>query len=318
MYRLWGFAIVLALSILPLTALAADPLTVKVPPKFTFVAYGDVRFTDPSDHIRSNPEARRALVARIAQARPAFLLMTGDLVLSGGNPQDWKVWDAESRPLRDAGVPIFPVPGNHELVNDPQSTNYFAHFPELADRPWYSVRAGNVICFLLDSVADVSSGPQWEWLQGELSRVPADVDFLVFVLHHPPYTHSSDRLFGGGHSARPAERKLAAWLESRQPSFRPRMLVISGHVHNYERYEQGGVMYVVSGGGGATPYTVPRSSRDFYREAGPTYHYLSIAVDGRKLLVEMNKLEIVNGQAQWTVKDSFELEAAKAVPAAAR
>lgn len=314
--KLIALVLLVAGHVLP--ARAADPLTVKVPAKFTFIAYGDIRFTDPADHRRSNPEVRRTLVERIAQSAPAFLLMTGDLVLAGGNPQDWQVWESEGRPLRDAGFPIFPVLGNHEVVNDPKAANYFAHFPVLAGQSWYSVRAGNVLCYMLDSLDDVSAGPQWNWLQGELSRVPPEVDFLVFVLHHPPYTHSSDRLFGGGHSARPAEQKLAAWLESRQPSLRARMLVLSGHVHNYERYRHGGVMYVVSGGGGATPYSVPRKAGDFYADAGPTYHYLSLTVDQGRLRAAMNKLDFVDGKAQWTVKDAFELRTLEAAKAPAR
>lgn len=40
---------------------------------------------------------------------------------------------------------------------------------------------------------------------------------------------------GGGHSARSPEQKLARMLEARQQNLRARILVVSGHVHNYER-----------------------------------------------------------------------------------
>ena len=47
-------------------------------------------------------------------------------------------------------------------------------------------------------------------------------------------------------------------LEERQAHARARIVVFSGHVHNYERHEHGGVTYFVSGGGGAPP--IPSSA----------------------------------------------------------
>ena len=73
------------------------------------------------------------------------------------------------------------------------------------------------------------------------------MDFVFIVLHHPPYTSSSDaKTFGGGHSARSQEQKLAKTLEARQQNLRARIVVFSGHVHNYERHEHGGVTYFVT------------------------------------------------------------------------
>ena len=88
-------------------------------------------------------------------------------------------------------------------------------------------------------------------------------------------------------------------------------LVISGHVHNYERYDRANIMYIVTGGGGATPYLFDRSADDFYREPGPTYHFCRFTVDQGKLKFEMVKLETTDGQPLWVVRDSFELAAAK-------
>ena len=88
--------------------------------------------------------------------------------------------------------------------------------------------------------------------------------------------------------------------------------MIAGHVHNYERYEHAGIMYIVSGGGGATPYLPVRHPHDFYRETGPTYHYCQFTVDRDRLKFQMYKLEMDGGKARWEVKDSFEESAGKA------
>jgi hypothetical protein len=277
--------------------------------KFAFVAYGDIRFTDPKNTGVSNPVARRALVHRIAELKPAFVTINGDLVLKGANRADWEVWQGETKPWRDASIQVFPVLGNHDLSGDPQAANFFAHAPELKNRRWYSVRAGNVLMLMLDSNSDAPDGEQWSWFAQQIAGVPDDVDFVVVSMHHPPYTHSSPLIVGGGHSARSNEERLARVLEQRQETMRARIMVFAGHVHNYERYEHGRVMYLVTGGGGATPYKINRSPQDLYHEPGPAYHFMRLSVDGRVLHAEMVKLDLQKGQSSWAVKDSFQLEA---------
>ncbi len=287
---------------------------------FTFVGYGDIRFTNPRDTRVSNQYMRRAEIARITQEKPAFVLVSGDLVLRGDNAQDWKVFDSETVPLRGAGVELFPALGNHDVRGDERQAlaNYFQRFPQLGYRRWYSVRAGNVLVFVLDSTSDDGPGSeQWRWLEHGLDRLPADVDFVLISLHHPPVTQSSDYISGGGHAARPQEQQLALLLEKYQQRLRARIIVLAGHVHNYERYERGGVTFIVSGGGGATPYVIQRASDDFYREPGPTYHICNFTVYGGELRFQMMKLTLAANQPRWTVGDSFVLRAGQARRSAA-
>jgi len=313
-----GIALISLVWVLVLAATAVGQLSVPISkPKFSFVAYGDIRYTNPADTRASSPAYRRALVDGIAASNPNFVLISGDLVLAGGNREDWHVWEQGTAPFRRSGVPVFPVIGNHELYGDPEAANYLAQFPQLMNRRWYTLRARNVLTFMLDSSADEPGGEQWQWLEQQLDQVSADVDFLIIVLHNPPYTRSSDTMAGGGNSERPSEARLAAMLEQRQRAMRARMVVIAGHVHNYERYEHGGIMYLVSGGGGATPYTIPRQPGDFYRASGFTYHYLRFLVDGRRLKVEMHKLDLADGKPTWSIKDNFQLVAPRGAAAKA-
>src|ERR1035438_5044281 len=64
---------------------------VKTP--FRFIAYGDTRFHDPKDTEVANPAVRVTLVQAIAEANPAFVCFTGDIVYNGYDADDWKVWD---------------------------------------------------------------------------------------------------------------------------------------------------------------------------------------------------------------------------------
>ena len=51
----------------------------------TLVAYGDMRFTDPTNVTATNPAARRALVQRVAEEKPDAILLNGDVPWHGGN-----------------------------------------------------------------------------------------------------------------------------------------------------------------------------------------------------------------------------------------
>ena len=294
----------------------ATDLQANVKTPFHFIAYGDTRFHDPHDTEAANPAVRISLVQAIAAADPAFVCFTGDIVYNGNDADDWKVWDAETSIWREKKIPVYPALGNHDLHGDPSVAlgNYFQRFPDLKNSRYYSVRAANTLFLVIDSSLDEVTGPQGQWLADKLDHVPADVDFVFVMDHHPPYTSSSDsKLYGGGHSARSTELALAKMLEQRQVHARFRIVVFSGHVHNYERHEYGGVTYFVSGGGAAHAYPIERAPADPFQSKEVNYHYLTIEVDRQQLAVTMNRLDLTTGKPVWTQPDSVKI----GVPAAA-
>jgi Icc-related predicted phosphoesterase len=287
---------------------------------FRFVAYGDTRFHDPKDTEAANPPVRVALVQAIAEANPAFVCFTGDIVYNGYDVNDWKTWDAETAIWRDKKISIYPTLGNHDLHGNEKVAldNYFQRFPNLKNSRYYSVRAANTLLLVLDSAIDEAGGPQSQWLTDKLDHIPADVDFVFLMFHHPPYTSSSDdKKYGGGHSARSTEQALAKMLEDRQPRTRARFVVFSGHVHNYERHQHGGVTYFVSGGGAAHAYPIERAPTDPFQSKQVNYHYLLVEVDHQQLTVTMNRLELTDGKATWTQPDSVKITLAAAASASA-
>jgi Icc-related predicted phosphoesterase len=297
-------------------------LDVKTP--FRFVAYGDTRFHDPRDTEAANPLIRAALVQAIAGVNPAFICFTGDIVYNGFDSNDWNVWDDETSVWRDKKIPVYPALGNHDLHGDQNIAlrNFFQRFPDLKNSRYYSVRAANALILVLDSsLEEETGGAEGQWLADMLDHVPADVEFVFLMFHHPPYTSSSDaKVFGGGHSARLTEQGLAKMLEQRQAHARFRIVVFSGHVHNYERHEHNGVTYFVSGGGGAHAYPIERASDDPFQSKQVNYHYLLVEVDRQQLKVTMNRLDLTSGHAVWTQPDAVKITVpvAAAAQAAAR
>jgi 3',5'-cyclic AMP phosphodiesterase CpdA len=294
-------------------------LQLQVSTPFHFVVYGDARFHDPKDTEAANPPVRQALVQAIAQTNPAFISFGGDIVYNGYDKDDWKVWDSETAAWRGKKIPVYPAFGNHDLHGNEKIAlaNYFERFPDLKGSRYYSVRAANLLMLVLDSSLDEISGPQGQWLDRNLDSLPADVDFVLIVLHHPPYTSSSDmKMFGGGHSARSQEQALAKSLEARQQNLRARIVVFSGHVHNYERHEHGGITYFVTGGAGAHAYPIERAKDDPFQSKEVNYHYLQVEDDGGQLKITMNRLDLTSGAAMWTQPDSATITAPAAKAAA--
>ena len=283
----------------------------------TFIAYGDNRFTDPSDTTDTNPTARRDLVARIVEERPEALLVSGDIPYRGGIVDDYTVFRRETEPWRTAGLRVYPALGNHEYSKCKPAAclenwwNAFPEIPQLRNRRWYSAQLGSSLYFIaLDSAASLLPGAeQRKWLEQQIADAPKTVRFIVLNLHHPPVADVQTTMHVD-HNPRPNEISLADYLQKIAPSTHARLIVVAGHIHNYERFEQGGVTYFVSGGGGATPYEVDRTPKDLYQDKNfPNYHYIRFTLQGNDLKGEMVRLQTPTGTTPvWQTKDTFTIK----------
>jgi acid phosphatase type 7 len=299
----------------------AMPAPFRVPGAATeplrFIVYGDIRFTAASERTASVPAARQALVAQIAAEAPAAVLLTGDVPWHGGSVADYEVYRAETAAWRERGLPVYAALGNHEFAQCAEAEcleNWWQAFPALRRRRWYSVAVGaRLVAIALDTDAWLEpAAAQRRWLDAELARLPGSVDFIVFFMHHPPV---ADEQSGSGadHNPRSNERALAAYLGAAAARSRARFVVCAGHVHNYERREQDGIVYLVSGGGGAQPVEVVRDAADRYQGPGfPNFHYLRFTLERELLRGEMLRLEDFDAASpgRWLRRDVFELRAA--------
>lgn len=300
-------------------AAGAVPPTFSVPDAqlaqpLVLVAYGDMRFTDPSASLVSQPHARRALVAKIAAEKPAAVLINGDVPLRAV-AEDYRVFHQETTAWRELGLRVYPALGNHEFAQCEESAClnlWWNEFPALRGRRWYSVGLGaRVLCIALDSDTSLLPGSeQRSWLESQVAGRGADVRFVVIVMHHPPLA-DVQTVKHADHNPRANESALAEYLGAAARTQSTRFLVIAGHIHNYERFERGGVTYLVSGGGGAAPYEVDRGPDDLYRQTGPApnYHYIRLQLGDVSLAGEMIRLsDYAAAQPhQWDVMDRFEI-----------
>ena len=137
---------------------------------------------------------------------------------------------------------FFPVLGNHDWDTDAASP-YLKYFTLPANERYYDVVLGPVHFFAIDSDDREPDGNdaaslQARWLETTLraSRSP----FNVVAMHHPPFS-------SGPHG----DTRITQWPYGEWGAD----LVLAGHDHCYERLEVGGLTYLVSGLGGAVPYS---------------------------------------------------------------
>src|SRR6201999_4332235 len=161
-----------------------------LPTPLPLIAYGDQRFTDPTNVRVTDPRVRQYLVKQIATAHPAAVVLNGDVPYSGDVVNDYEVFRTESKPWRDAGLRVFPALGNHEFHGDPRQAleHWWTAFPEMRNRRWYSAQLGDrVYVIALDSDTSLLPGSdQAKWLTKQIDGLPASIDLVLFTMHHPP------------------------------------------------------------------------------------------------------------------------------------
>ena len=290
----------------------------------TVIAYGDTRFTDPSNVTATNPVARAALIARIAEERPDAILVSGDLPWHGGEKDDYGRFLIETGPWRSRGLRVIPALGNHEFsqcLPEACLENWWSAFPQLRGKRWYAAEvAPGVRAIALDTMSPLTEGSeQLRWLSNTIASLPPEVEFVILTLHHPPVADIQTRL-RLDHNPRPNEIALADYLARASQSSRARLVVVAGHIHNYERFLQDDVVYLVSGGGGAVPYEVDRTPADLYKGIEfPNYHYIKLTIGAGQLKGEMYRLdEPAAPMPHFTLKDSFEVNVRGSRPIASR
>jgi hypothetical protein len=286
-----------------------------LPPSPVVIAYGDVRFTNPSNTVSTDPRVRRWLVERVAGEKPDAVLLSGDIPWRGQDTNDYAVFRTETASWRSAGFLVSPALGNHELNGADLAQcleNWWTAFPPLRGHRWYSVALGSRMFVLnLDSMSSLLPGSEQEgWIKDQLANLGPAVKFVFLNMHHPPL---ADFQADGDsdHNPRPNEVALAQFLKTSPAAPRVRFIVTAGHIHNYERFLSDGTVFLVSGGGGAAPRLIHRAPDDLYKNAPDVnYHYVKFLLSGNLLVAQMLRLADPSAATPvWEVKDTFQVKA---------
>jgi len=205
---------------------------------FTFVQVSDSHIGFAKD---PNPDARatfREAVAKIAAmpAKPAFILHTGD-VSQLSKPAEF---DDADQILKGAGVPVFHVPGEHDMLDEGQGQAFLARYGKgtLGDG-WRSFDHNGVHFVGLVNVKELKAGgmghlgeAQLAWLKQDLAGLSASTPLVIYT-HIPLWTIYADWGWGTDDSAQ------ALALMRRFGS----VTVLNGHIHQIIQKTEGNITF---------------------------------------------------------------------------
>ncbi len=321
MNRPTRISVLAILQLLAIGAPADAPPRIEVPvadssAPLTFVAYGDTRFTHREGV--ANAVARRALVARVAGEKPSAIFIGGDLVYEGGDTDDYESFRTETAVWSQAKIPVFPALGNHEFRGcdedfRPCLVNWWrtaAPSAVLSFR-WYSVALGpKILVLILDSDSSLKPGSEQRiWFEQQMTNADFTTEFIFVVLHYPPVR---DPIFPRAKD----EKEIARYLSNHAHSLHARVVVVSSHIHNYERFLRDDVTYLVSGGGGAKPVPVLRLFGERSKlDTAENFHYLRFRLEHGDLQGTMVRFDPQGSvETAWTEPDRFEISARDSPP----
>jgi hypothetical protein len=235
---------------------------------FSFAAIGDSGIGSPEQY---------AVADRIVTLDPEFVLHTGDVIYPSGQASGYDPFFFQPYQALARRAPIYPSLGNHDYGTaggQPYlDAFYLPHNNPAETERYYSFDWGNAHFTALD----FNTGPdeaQLDWLRDDLRAT--DQTWKIVFYHQAIYS-------SGPHG-------YEGWVEAKRALLAPIFeqhdvdLVLNGHDHDYERsLPINGVVYFVTGGGGASLYQV--NSQPFSAYAETTHHTLFVTVEGCALTV---------------------------------
>ncbi|MDE3187886.1 MAG: metallophosphoesterase [Acidobacteriota bacterium] len=210
---------------------------------------GGIKNSDYQDAVAG--QMKTDLAEKPESELPRFFYHLGDVVYYNGQVGDY--YSQFYEPYDHYGPPIIAIPGNHD--GDPVSgqtsldgwvryfmtENPYIDSDICGDAPRVTLSLPNVyftlncpfvtIIGMYTNVPDGGSidSVQQQWLTNEFATAPAD-KALITALHHPVYS------FDDHHSGSPA--MADALQHAINESRRVPNMVLTAHVHNYQRIER--------------------------------------------------------------------------------
>ncbi|MCW1930240.1 MAG: metallophosphoesterase [Candidatus Kerfeldbacteria bacterium] len=208
---------------------------------------------------------------------PDILLHTGDIAYEEGTLTEFaNTFFTPYQPLI-AQVPFYGTVGNHDYATDAGAPykNVFETPTKYSDvEDYYAFDYGPAHIVSLNTSIDYTEGSaQYEWLTNDLAQ--SDKKWKIVFFHFPVWS-------SGRHGS------TEGLADALSPIFEEHgvQLVINGHDHAYEHnYTTNGVLYLVTGGGGAPLYTQEHENAHSYVFES-IYHFLGIEITKESLSIQ--------------------------------
>ena len=234
-----------AMSGLALVLACAAPLAGQ-----TFIQMSDPQFgmytaNRGFEHETANFEF---VIATANRLKPAFVVITGDLINEAGNAQQAAEYHRIAAKL-DSKIRLFNVPGNHDVGNEPTKES-LAWYRERFGPDYYTFRAGDIAGFVLNSNlekgalnAPEEAAKMEAWFKAELVKARQEGVRQLIVFQHISFflkdAGEEDQYFNIPRDTRLRYLKLLHQYGVKQ--------VFAGHYHRNEEGRDGELEMVTTG-----------------------------------------------------------------------
>ncbi len=160
---------------------------------FFFVQIADTQlgFSANNADLKIEMDNFRRAVDDINRLKPAFVLISGDLVNDPHNPKQIRAFWSVARGI-SPGIPVHLVAGNHDVGSATEAN--VKSYRKLFGDDWYAFRYGGSEFVVLDSclIHDADADPtirdsQRKWLEQVLAESRSRKPSHVFVCTHHPW-----------------------------------------------------------------------------------------------------------------------------------
>jgi hypothetical protein len=238
---------------------------------FSFAVIGDSGIGSSAQYLVAD---------QIVTRDPMFVLHTGDVIYPSGQASGYDPYFFLPYQTLLRRAPIFPSMGNHDYVTlsgQPYLDTFYLPQDNLSTTErHYSFDWGNAHFAALD-YNDGPSTTQLNWLQADLAATNKEWKFVFYhqdIFSSGPHGHEAGII---------AKRSILA------PIFASNNvdIVFNGHDHDYERTAPiTNVVYIVTGGGGASLYSLapPIGFTSAYSQS--IYHHVFVTIDQYTLTLQ--------------------------------
>jgi 3',5'-cyclic AMP phosphodiesterase CpdA len=257
---------------------------------FTFMQISDshIGFKRPE-----NPDAIGTLTAAIDKIKampekPAFMIHTGDITHLSRDDQ----FDDAQKIIDSANVPMFYVPGEHDVVDDGAGKAYLERYGKgTKGAGWYSFDQNGVHFVGLVNVVDLKSGglgnlgaEQIEWLENDLKGRSTSTPIVVFA-HIPLWIVYPEWGWGTEDGAR------ALGYLKRFGS----VTVLNGHIHQLMQKVEGNVTFHTAR---ATAFPQPQPGQA--KSPGP----MQVPAEQLRDYLGVTRVEVRQGSRELAITDT--------------
>ena len=226
---------------------------------------------------RDNVKATQAIFREILNCHPETLYWLGDIVVLGYKNAAWPMVDTFLANCEEADINVKAIMGNHDVMGRPKKgqRNFQKRFPDHVPTGYAHVTDGVGVILLNSNFSTMTVEQQAEqqtFYEKQLRDYDDDpaIRAVIVTTHYAPFSNS--RLVG---SSKPVQQRFVMPYQASKKA----KLFITGHAHAFEKFEVGGKVFLVIGGGGGLKqplHTNPAKFEDRALDYKPMFHYLTV------------------------------------------